>query len=88
MGKLLLKKVPPRYPQKARKKYIQGTVMLKAIVSKQGDVVGLSVISGDPLLSDAAINAAKQWKYKPYMVEGEAVEVETTIQMNFVLSGG
>ena len=86
MGKLLVKKVPPEYPEKARSQMIQGTVLLRAIVSKEGNVVDVSVISGDPDLSKAALKAAKKWKYHPYLVGGEPVEVETTIQMNFRLS--
>ena len=61
--------------------------MLNATISKEGTVTDLSVISGDPLLAEAAINAIKKWKYKPYLVQGEPVEVETTIQMSFTLSG-
>lgn len=86
MGRLLVKRVRPEYPEKARSKGIQGTVMLRAIVSRQGDVIEVSVISGDPELSKAALNAAKKWKYHPYVLAGQPVEVETTIQMNFQLS--
>jgi len=86
MGKLLVKRIPPEYPAKARSKGIEGTVMLRAVVSKNGDVVDVTVISGDPELSKAAIKAAKKWKYHPYLVGGEPTEVETTIQMNFQLA--
>jgi periplasmic protein TonB len=87
MAKLLRSKVPPKYPQKARNNYVQGTVMLRALVSKEGDVTDAFVISGNPELGKAAVKAAKLWKYQPYLVQGQPVEVETTIQMNFVLSG-
>ena len=87
MGKLLVKRVRPEYPEKARSNRIQGTVMLRAAISSVGDVIDVSVISGDPLLAKAAIKAAKGWKYKPYVLDGQPVEVETTIQMNFALSG-
>jgi len=84
---LLHKRVAPEYPPKARSNRIQGIVLLNATISKEGTVTDLSVISGDPLLAEAAINAIKKWKYKPYLVQGEPVEVETTIQMSFTLSG-
>ena len=61
--------------------------MLSAIISKEGDVPDVWVISGDPILAKAAMEAAKQWKYRPYLLQGEPVEVETQIQMNFTLSG-
>lgn len=86
MGKLLVKRIPPEYPAKARSKGIEGTVMLRAVVSKSGDVVDVTVMSGDPELSKAAMNAAKKWKYHAYLVGGEPTEVETTIQMNFQLA--
>ena len=85
MGKLIVKKVPPEYPKKARNKRIQGTVMLDIVIDKEGDVEDVSLKSGDPILAKAAIAAAKQWKYQPYLVQGEPVEVETTLQMNFTL---
>jgi len=84
---LLRKRVAPEYPQKARDNRIQGTVVLKARISKDGDVAELSVVSGDSSLAEAAIKAVKQWKYKPFLLNGEPVEIETTIQVNFTLSG-
>ena len=86
MGKLLVKRVGPEYPDEARAKRIQGTVTLRATVSRDGNVIDVSVISGDSELSQAALSAAKKWEYHPYLVGGEAVEVETTIQMNCQLS--
>lgn len=83
---LLIKKVNPKYPKQARKKHIQGTVLLYAKISKDGDIADLTLISGDPLLAKAAIDAVKQWKYRPYLLLGEPVEVETQIQVNFMLS--
>jgi periplasmic protein TonB len=83
---LILKKVNPVYPKKARKKHIQGTVILHAIISKEGDLEDLTLISGDPLLAQAALDAAKQWKYRPYLLQGHPVEVDTQIQMNFTLT--
>jgi protein TonB len=84
---LILKKVPPKYPEKARQHRIQGTVVLHATISKEGDVVDLSSVSGDPLLVKSAVKAVKQWKYKPYLLQGKPVEVDTQIVVNFTLSG-
>ena len=85
-GALLVKKVAPQYPEVARRDRIQGTVMLRAVISKTGDVAELQVISGEPVLAEAAINAVRQWKYKRYLLQGEPVEVETQVQVNFALS--
>ena len=85
---LMLKKVPPVYPPLAKQARIQGTVLLKVTISKSGDVENLQLISGHPMLAPAAIEAVKQWKYKPYLLNGEPVEVETQVQVNFTLAGG
>jgi protein TonB len=86
-GNLMHKVVPP-YPGLAKVARIQGTVVLHAIISKQGNVENLSVLSGHPMLVQAALDAVKQWKYKPYYLNGEPVEVETTVTVNFNLTGG
>ncbi len=83
---MLAKKVAPEYPPDARAAGVQGTVVLQANIDKEGNVSNLLLVSGDPMLAPAAIDAVKQWKYKPYLLNGEAVEVETTIQVNFVLA--
>lgn len=85
---LLVKRVQPPYPPLARQARIQGTVVLQAEISKTGDIQNLRLISGHPMLAPAAIEAVKQWKYKPYLLNGEPVEVETTVQVNFTLAGG
>jgi periplasmic protein TonB len=85
---LLLKRVNPKYPPKARENGIQGTVVLHAVISQEGDIVDLTTISGDPLLAKSAIKAVKQWKYRPYLLQGKPVEVDTEIQVNYTLSGG
>ncbi len=85
---LLVRKVPPAYPPLARQARIQGTVLLQAQISKDGTIENLQLISGHPMLAPAAIEAVKQWKYKPYLLNGEPVEVETQIQVNFTLAGG
>jgi periplasmic protein TonB len=85
---LWIKKENPKYPEKAREQRIQGLVVLQVIVSPEGSITGLTLVSGDPLLTPAAIKAVKKWKYKPYLLNGQPVEVETTVQVNFTLSGG
>lgn len=85
---LLLRKVNPTYPPLARQARIQGVVILQAQISKTGDIENLQLISGHPMLAPAAIEAVKQWKYKPYLLNGEPVEVDTQVQVNFTLAGG
>jgi TonB family protein len=84
---LIDKKVPPIYPQQAKDAHIQGVVVLRVIVSKQGDVENIELVSGHPELAPAAIEAVKQWKYKPYLLNQQPVEVETQVQVNFTLVG-
>src|SRR5262250_1857465 len=84
---LLTRRVNPTYPPLARQARIQGTVVLQAEISKNGDIENLRLVSGHPMLAPAAIEAVKQWKYKPYLLNGEPVEVETTVQVNFTLAG-
>jgi periplasmic protein TonB len=79
----LEKQVPPKYPEKARQMRVQGTVVLKVMISRKGKVTEVSVISGHPLLVSAAIDAVKQWKYKPYRVAGHKVEAQTEVVVNF-----
>jgi periplasmic protein TonB len=85
---LLIRKVSPNYPPLARQARIQGTVVLQAQISKDGSIQNLQLVSGHPMLAPAAIEAVKQWKYKPYLLNGEPVEVETQVQVNFTLAGG
>jgi protein TonB len=85
---LLVRRVNPVYPPLARQARIQGTVLLRAVISKDGSIEGLTLVSGHPMLAPAAIEAVKQWKYKPYLLNGEPVEVDTEVQVNFTLSGG
>jgi periplasmic protein TonB len=85
---LLIKKIQPAYPPLARQARIQGAVLLQAEISKEGTIENLRLISGHPMLAPAAIEAVKQWRYKPYILNGEPVEVETQITVNFTLSGG
>jgi periplasmic protein TonB len=85
---LLIRKVNPTYPPLARQARIQGTVILRAVISKDGSIENLQLVSGHPMLAPAAIEAVKQWRYKPYLLNGEPVEVDTEVQVNFTLSGG
>jgi protein TonB len=85
---LLLRRIQPTYPPLARQARIQGSVLLQAEISKDGTIENLHLISGHPMLAPAAIEAVKQWRYKPYVLNGEPVEVETQITVNFTLSGG
>ena len=86
-GGLLVSKVNPGYPPLARQARVQGAVLLKALISKDGSITNLELISGHPMLAPAAIDAVKQWKYRPYLLNGEPVEVETQVQVNFTLGG-
>ena len=82
----LIKRVAPRYPEEARQKAIQGTVVLNVILRKDGSVSVQSVAEGDPLLSPAAIEAVRQWRYEPFVLNGQPVEVETKISVVFTLA--
>jgi TonB family protein len=83
---LLIKKVNPAYPPLARQARIQGTVILKVVITKAGDVINIQLVSGHPMLAPASIEAVKQWKYQPFMVNAEPVDVATTVQVNFTLA--
>jgi TonB family protein len=83
---LVVSKVPPIYPQGARSARIQGSVVMKAVINQTGAVVSVDLISGHPMLAPAAMDAVKQWKYRPYLLNGNAVAVETQVTVNFSLS--
>ncbi len=85
---MLLRRVQPGYPPLARQARIQGTVKLQAEISRDGSIQNLRLLSGHAMLAPSAIEAVKQWRYKPYVLNGEPVEVETTITVNFTLEGG
>ena len=85
---LLIHKVQPAYPPLAKQARIQGPVVLQAEISKNGTIENLRVISGHPMLTQAALDAVRQWRYKPYILNGEPVEVETQVTVNFSLTGG
>jgi len=83
---LLLNKVAPAYPSIAKAARIQGNVVLKAIIGKEGTIQDLQLVSGHPMLVPAAIEAVRQWRYRPYLLNGQPVEVETTITVIFTLN--
>jgi protein TonB len=88
MEAYLVHRVQPEYPPLARSARIQGQVLLHAIIARDGSIENLRVLSGHPMLVAAALSAVRQWRYRPYSLNGEPVEVETEITVNFVLSGG
>lgn len=81
----LIHRVAPEYPPLAQQAHIQGTVELQAVVGKNGRIAELRVVSGNPLLVPAAMKAVKQWKYSPTSLNGQPVEVETSITVIFTL---
>jgi protein TonB len=85
---MVIKKVDPVYPAIAKTARVQGTVILAAVIGKDGAIQNLHVVSGHPLLQGAAMDAVKQWRYKPYILNGEPVEVDTQVEVHFTLAGG
>jgi TonB family protein len=82
---MLLEKPAPVYPPDARAQHLEGNVVLKARISTEGTVEDVSLVSGDPLLAPAALEAVRHWKYKPYLLNGVPVRVETQVTVAFVL---
>jgi protein TonB len=82
---LLIHKVVPQYPAIPRTMRLEGTVVLQAMISKSGTIENLRVVSGPALLQQAALDAVQQWRYRPYLLNGQPVEVETTINVEFKL---
>jgi protein TonB len=82
---LVVKKVAPEYPAQARQLRIEGAVQLEMTVNKDGSVTAVKVLGGHPMLARAAVDAVKQWKYRPYLLNGQPVEIETQITVNFKL---
>jgi len=81
----LIRKLQPIYPPLARSARIQGSVVLAAVIGKDGTMENLKLISGHPMLVQSAVQAVSQWRYRPYILNGEAIEVETQITVNFIL---
>jgi protein TonB len=84
----LIQQVRPAYPAIAIKTHVQGRVVLSALISRGGTIENLRVVSGHPMLVQAAIDAVRHWRYRPYLLNGEPVEVETQITVAFTLGGG
>ncbi len=83
---LLIHRVEPPYPTLARSARVQGEVVLSAIIDTNGTITNLQLVSGHPMLVPAALAAVQEWRYKPYLLNGQPVEVETTITVIFSLS--
>lgn len=86
-GGLLIQKTAPVYPQIAKEARVSGTVVIQATISKTGSIKNLRAVNGPTMLRQAAIDAVKGWRYRPYLLDGEPVEVETTVSVTFNLGG-
>jgi protein TonB len=84
---MLLQKTVPLYPPIAKAARVSGTVVLQATISKTGTIENLHVISGPAMLQQSAMDAVKSWRYRPYLLNTEPVEVETTVNVVFTLGG-
>ncbi len=80
---LLIKRVQPKYPPPALAVHAEGAVQIEATINKEGNVTNLKVLKGDAVLAHAAVEAVRQWRYKPYYLDGEPVEIQTEITVNF-----
>ncbi len=85
---LAISRPDPVYPPIAKAAHVQGAVILHAVISKQGTIENLQVVSGPPMLAGAAMDAVRRWRYKPYLLNNEPTEVDTTITVNFTFGGG
>jgi len=85
---LAISKPEPVYPPIAKAAHVQGMVLLHATISKEGTIENLEVINGNGMLTNAAMDAVRRWRYRPYILDGVPVEVETSITVNFLLNGG
>ena len=84
---MLLQKTTPIYPPIAKAARVSGTVVLQATISKSGSIENLKVVSGPAMLQQAALDAVRTWRYRPYLLNNEPVEVETTVNVIFTLGG-
>jgi protein TonB len=82
---VLIHKVQPEYPASAKAKHIEGDVIVRLVVDKAGKVIEVSRLKGDEELAGAAMDAVRQWKFRPYLLNGEPIEIETTATLNFHL---
>ena len=83
MAGQILTKVPPVYPDEAKAKHIDGTVVMRAVIGRDGNIANLTVISGPEELRSSAVDAVSQWTYRPYLLNGQPTEVDTTITVNY-----
>ncbi len=86
-GGLLIQKTAPVYPQIAKEARVSGTVVIQATISKTGMIENPRVVNGPAMLRQPAVDAVKSWRYRPYLLDGEPVEVETTVSVTFTLGG-
>jgi len=84
---MLIERTPPVYPNIAKTARVSGTVELHAIISTNGTIKDLQVVSGPVMLRQAAVDAVRSWRYQPYKLNNQPVEVETTINVLFTLGG-
>ena len=84
---MLIHKVEPEYPRLAKAARISGIVTLKATISKTGEILDLHIECGPAILQEPSLKAIREWKYRPYLLRGEPVEVQTTIKVTFALGG-
>lgn len=82
---LLIKRVQPLYPTLATQMRVEGEVELDATITTDGNISDIKVLKGDPMLARAAVDAVRQWKYKPYLLDGQPVQLQTQITVNFKL---
>jgi protein TonB len=87
MAGMAISKPSPNYPPIAKAARVQGTVVLQATISKTGSIENLKVVSGPAMLQQAALDAVKNWRYRPYLLSNEPVEVDTTVNVIFTLGG-
>jgi TonB family protein len=80
---LLIKRVNPIYPKMALSTHLEGAVLIDATINKDGNVTNTKVVSGTPVLAQAALDAVRQWRYKPYYLDGTPVDIQTQITVNF-----
>lgn len=86
MAGQLIHQVQPSYPEIARNMHLSGTVRLEAVIGTDGTIRDLEILSGNPILTRPAVEAVRQWRYRPTLLNGAPVEVETYVTVNFVLS--
>ena len=86
MARNLLTKAVPVYPPEAKKAKIQGKVVLSVVVGKDGNIENLQVLSGPTELQQSSLDAVRQWTYKPYILNGDPVEVKTTVNVIYSLN--